>query len=360
MILHGDKVNLRDPRTEDLEAVRAWTAPDQAWQTWDAPWEHAGREAGLAARKFEERLSEPPPGRRTRLEIETQAGRHIGWVGSYWIQKETQWRDCGIVIGTEDASGQGYGREAFSLWLDYQLRAFDLPRIGMGTWSGNERMIRLAARVGLREEACFVDARIVGDQRYDAVRWGVTRAQWERYRAPGQAGLRRTRPADWERMIALTQQLYQHHRELLGAPPYTREDAREDLYGWMARRHVHAWLWQESGEVVGLARARHDGVYFLDEFVVDRAHRSHGIGTRFLAAIEDELRTAGESDLFLSMVSPANAGAIDFYRRCGYDLINTFELRKSLTRDRRGRAIDFLGRRFRLGANVPELPPPSE
>jgi ribosomal protein S18 acetylase RimI-like enzyme len=65
-----------------------------------------------------------------------------------------------------------------------------------------------------------------------------------------------------------------------------------------------------------------------------------------LGALEEELREAGERDLFLSMVRPGNPAAIEFYRRQGYDVLNTFELRKGLRRDRRGREIEFLGRRF--------------
>jgi ribosomal protein S18 acetylase RimI-like enzyme len=112
-------------------------------------------------------------------------------------------------------------------------------------------------------------------------------------------------------------------------------------------------MWQSAGQVVGLARARQDGVHFMEEFVVDEDWRGQGVGARFLAALEDDLRAAGERDVFLSMVWPGNQGALDFYRRHGYDLLNTFELRKGLDEDRRGREIEFLGRRFYLSDSLP-------
>lgn len=141
------------------------------------------------------------------------------------------------------------------------MQAHELPRLGMGTWSGNHRMIRLAARVGMRQEACFLQARLVDGRRYD-------------------------------------------------------------------------------------------GVYFFEEFVIAESRRGQGVGSRFLAALEDDLRASGERDVFLSMVWPGYVGAIDFYRRHGYNLLNTFELRKGLDRDRRGREIRFLGRRFHLADSV--------
>jgi RimJ/RimL family protein N-acetyltransferase len=353
MVIQGARVNLRDQRASDFEDYQRWCAPGQEWQRWDAPWEPMSSLDEWLRQRWERHLAETPPEPRQGLEIETARGRHIGWVNSYWVDEGSRWRDCGIVIADQDLWGKGLGREAFALWVGYVLDAWGLPRVGMGTWSGNERMLRVAARVGMREEACFADARLVEGQRYDAVRWGVTRREWEQYRAPRVDGLRRYTPADWDAAVELTRQLFDYHRALQGGAPFSLQEARDTVYGWLARRETVLWVWQEAGEVVGLARARYEGVYFFEEFVVVEGRRGQGIGTRFMAALEAALRAAGERDIFLSMVWPGNPGAIDFYRRHGYDVLNTFELRKSLDRDRRGQEILFLGRRFYLGDSVP-------
>lgn len=337
----------------DLEDYRRWFAPNQEWQQWDAPWEALKPLDEAARQRWRERVDGQLPDPRTGLEIETSDGRHIGWVNSYWVDEANRWRDCGICIAEEDAWGRGLGREAFALWVDYLFDAWDLPRLGMGTWSGNQRMLHVAARVGMREEARFADARVVRDRRYDAVRWGLTRGEWERQRAPRTDGLRRYAPADWAPAVELTRQLFDYHRTLQSAPPFSTQEARETLFGWLARRDTVLWVWQETGKVIGLMRARYDGAFFGEELVVAQGQRGKGVGTRILQALEDELRAAGERDLFLSMVWPGNSGAIDFYRRHAYDLLNTFELRKSLDRDRRGRPITFLGRRFYLADSVP-------
>jgi RimJ/RimL family protein N-acetyltransferase len=353
MVIQGDAVRLRDRRIDDLEDYERWYAPGQEWQKWDAPWEPVLALDEAARQRWLERLSGRLPDPRPHLEIETVDGQHIGWVNSYWIDQATHWRDCGIDIAEAGFWGRGLGREAFALWVDYQLRAFGLRRIGMGTWGGNVRMLRLAARIGMREEARFRDARVVEGKCYDAVRCGVTSAEWGRYQLPRRDGLRRYTPFDWGATVELTRQLFEHHRGLQGAPPFSQEDARETVYAWLGRRDTVLWVWQEAGQVLGLARARRDGVYFLEEFVVDEDHRRQGVGTRFLAALEDDVRNAGEQDLFLSMVWPGNRAAIDFYCRHGYDLINTVELRKGLREDRRGGGIDFLDRRFHLAQSVP-------
>jgi hypothetical protein len=96
--------------------------------------------------------------------------------------------------------------------------------------------------------------------------------------------------------------LFDHHRTLQGAAPFSDEDAQDTVYGWLARQDTVLWVWQEEGQVMGLARARFDGVCFFEEFVAAEGRRGLGIGTRVLAALGHELHGAGERDVFLSRV----------------------------------------------------------
>ena len=354
MIIQGSHVRLRDRRMDDFADYQRWFAPGQEWQQWDAPWESVTALGENARQRWEQQLFELPPVPRVFLEIETVAGRHIGWVNGYWVDEANRWRECGIAIPESDLWGNGLGREAFFLWMGYQIEAFGLPRIGMGTWSANKRMMRVAARCGMRQEACFRDARLVDGKRYDAVRWGVALSEWQRFQEPRRDGLRRFVPADWDSAVELVRQLFNHHRCLQGASSMNDTEASAVVFGWSRQPDTVLWVWQEAGTVVGLARARYQGVYFLEEVVIAEGCRHQGIGTRFLTALEEDLRGAGERDLFLNMVWPGNRGAIDFYRRRGYDLINSIELRKGLCKDRRGQQIEFLARSFHLLDSVPQ------
>jgi RimJ/RimL family protein N-acetyltransferase len=353
MRIEGRLVRLRDTEPEDLARHKRWFRPGTEWQKWDAPWEMKRVLDPDSLEAWLERLRKPPAKARDLMQIATRMGEHIGWVGSYWVSRETGWRDCGVAIAEKRHWGRGYGKEAFTLWVDYLFEAHELPRLGIGTWSGNRRMIHLAARGGMREEAYFPDARLVKGRRYDAVRWGMTREEWEADRAPAGEGFRPYRSGDWTPAVELIRQLFQTHRELQGAPEFTLKDARETLFEWRRRRENRIWVWQEQGELAALAQARHTGVTFLEALVVAGGRRGRGLGARMLEALEAHLRARGERDLFLSMVWPGNPGAIDFYRRQGYDLLNTFELRKGLDEDRRGRRVRFLRRTFRLGKSVP-------
>jgi len=73
----------------------------------------------------------------------------------------------------------------------------------------------------------------------------------------------------------------------------------------------------------------HDGAYFGRELYVRPEQRRRGIGRLLLHEVERRVRAAGEKDLFVSIV-PANRVALAFALRCGYDVLNTVELRKNL------------------------------
>lgn len=53
-----------------------------------------------------------------------------------------------------------------------------LVRIGLSTWSGNERMMKLAEKIGLKKEAVYKKARIVNNEYYDALSYGILRSSW--------------------------------------------------------------------------------------------------------------------------------------------------------------------------------------
>ena len=55
----------------------------------------------------------------------------------------------------------------------------EIIRIGLSTWSGNERMMKLAEKIGLKKEAVYRKARIVDNQYYDSVSYGILKDEWK-------------------------------------------------------------------------------------------------------------------------------------------------------------------------------------
>ncbi len=102
-----------------------------------------------------------------------------GRVSWYWQSEETKWLSVGIVIYDPAAWGQGIGYEALGLWSDYLFAMMpSLSRLDLRTWSGNSGMMRLAEKLGYREEARFRKARVVQGRYYDAMGYGILREEW--------------------------------------------------------------------------------------------------------------------------------------------------------------------------------------
>jgi RimJ/RimL family protein N-acetyltransferase len=182
LTIAGRRVNLRDFRTADARwlarAMRRGT-----WWRWDTPWDGPPTAAELkrlpALLGVLTRARHQPP---RRMVIETHAGSPVGTVSCYWVDARTEWMEVGIAIYESRHWNRGYGSEALALWVDYLFEALPLRRIGLRTWSGNPRMIRVARRLGLRQEARFREAAAKGRRVYDRVAFGLLRREWRRRR----------------------------------------------------------------------------------------------------------------------------------------------------------------------------------
>jgi len=182
--VEGEQIRLRDFRLADLDRYEAYLAPEQEWRRWDGPYRPAGDAAwirkhmeGVRQRVERGDLDQP---RSRQVIASKKSDLLLGTVSRYWISEETHWLAIGIGIYDPAWWGKGIGFEALTLWCDYLFDAMpEIVRIDMRTWSGNVRMVRLAQRLGFKEEARFRKARIVRGEYYDGLGFGVLRAEWE-------------------------------------------------------------------------------------------------------------------------------------------------------------------------------------
>ncbi|MDQ0899253.1 MULTISPECIES: GNAT family N-acetyltransferase [unclassified Paenibacillus] len=180
--IQGSRLLLRDLTEQDIERIYYWDylAEDREHLNWNGPYkplepltledyyEKYKRDLGIT------QTGEP----RYRLVIEID-GELKGITGRYWVDESTNWFEIGIAIFDSRYWSGGYGTEVFQMWIDYLFTQLKTVRLGIGTWSGNERMIRLAAKCGMIEEARVRKARIVRGEYYDAIKMGILREEWE-------------------------------------------------------------------------------------------------------------------------------------------------------------------------------------
>lgn len=178
---------LRPISITDLEAYRKEIAPDRAYHRLNGPY------FGLPTNKDQDEKIEAirqalTTGETSPFQIIANENKVsiLGEVSYYWKDKRTDWLEVGILIFDERNWGKGIGAHILPLWISHILRERpNLPRIGLTTWSGNPGMMKLASRIGLKQEACYHKARIFEGQHYDSVSYGILRENWfERHSNP--------------------------------------------------------------------------------------------------------------------------------------------------------------------------------
>ncbi|MBF0779157.1 N-acetyltransferase [Streptococcus cuniculi] len=71
-----------------------------------------------------------------------------------FIREKPRWLEMGIIIYDAAYWGGSYGTQAFTLWTEYIFTTIsELDHIGLTTWSGNQRMMKVAEKLGMTKEA---------------------------------------------------------------------------------------------------------------------------------------------------------------------------------------------------------------
>ncbi len=181
--LVGKQIVLRDMKLSDIDTYRHWQMPGQQWQKLDGPYypKPTAEQVHEQMERVTKRVTagEWPPIRARLVVADKQTDALIGVVTRYWISEETHWSAIGIVLFDPVSWGKGIGYEALGLWSDYLFANNPAwVRLDLRTWSGNHGMMRLAEKLGYREEARFRNARIVDGAYFDGLGYGILREEW--------------------------------------------------------------------------------------------------------------------------------------------------------------------------------------
>lgn len=183
--LEGEHATVRDWTPVDIDPLRHWMRTDAVWHETNGPYlprPSAGDLVENVRRK--ERESRTPPAQRpdprTSLVIADSADDElIGQVSWYWESEATDWRRMGMVLYDPARWNRGFGTQALRLWTTYLFTRTSSERLDLATYSGNPGMMRVAQKLGFREEGRFRKARVVGGRFYDSLVYGILREEWQ-------------------------------------------------------------------------------------------------------------------------------------------------------------------------------------
>ena len=194
MKIEYKNIVLRDEVIADIEDDIRWNTVETEWSLWDAPWETEEYLRNFDPEKFREeeikRLRKPKDVPRWGFEIDTSDCAHIGSVSSYLIDENYRWvrakdlkegqrafRAVGIEISESSYWGRGLGTNALGAFIKYLLDCGE-KEIYTQTWSGNERMINCALRLGFEECHREIGSRRVRGGVYDGLTFKLRREKF--------------------------------------------------------------------------------------------------------------------------------------------------------------------------------------
>lgn len=189
MQLKDDAVLLRDFKREDIPKRIEWETEKTEWQLWDGPWEYEGlteEQKKDDLQKYIKAMEEwatlcetlPEEAPRKSFQICTPMGEYAGWCGSYFIDEDCCINEngdrlaIGIDLPEEHLRRRGLATHALRLFMEY-LRGLGFTELYTQTWSGNERMIGLAKKLGFTEYCRKPGIRMVRGQKYDGLTFRI-------------------------------------------------------------------------------------------------------------------------------------------------------------------------------------------
>ncbi|MDC2863737.1 GNAT family N-acetyltransferase [Bacillus sp. BP-3] len=158
----GQKIVLKEATHQDLDELYYWKyeEKEQEAKKWNGPYIPELKLTKEEFLKSWDKDSQIIPNVPSTLVI-IVGDTLIGTVGAYWVDKNTNWLETGIVIYDKNYWNGGYGTEAYKLWIDFLFKSTELHRLGM------------------KEEARIRQARMVDGKYFDAIKMGILRTEWE-------------------------------------------------------------------------------------------------------------------------------------------------------------------------------------
>jgi RimJ/RimL family protein N-acetyltransferase/uncharacterized damage-inducible protein DinB len=183
VIASGPRVLLRDRLVSDADSHVRWRTTGE-WREFDAPWEqgpppHTEEQRENLRRRFLHSCSEPLPELRTTAMIVLPDGQPLGWVNRYDSERFPEAYKLGIDICEDEHLNRGLGTEALALWIDYLFGVPTVRRVGLDTWSFNQRMIHVAHKLGFTPEGAARELVQWRDEWLDLHHFGLLRREWE-------------------------------------------------------------------------------------------------------------------------------------------------------------------------------------
>ena len=103
--------------------------------------------------------------------------KHVGGAGFHSVDWPSRSAELGIVLGSRDSWGQGYGTDATRALVGWGFRELNLNRVWLRVFEDNARGIRCYEKVGFRIEGRLRQDRFREGRYLDTLVMGILRGE---------------------------------------------------------------------------------------------------------------------------------------------------------------------------------------
>ncbi|MCC3373088.1 GNAT family N-acetyltransferase [Cohnella sp. REN36] len=177
----GERVRLREYRPEDLVPIRRWVNDESivSFLSDIFLYPHTLE----STEEFLDAMMDQKADSRSFVIAEAATELYLGQIGLDAIDWKNRVGRIGIVIGSPDNCGRGFGTEAMRLLAAYSFLELNLNRLELEVYDFNERAIRSYLKCGFREEG-RLRQKLYRHGRYaDVLQMGLLKEEWEQERS---------------------------------------------------------------------------------------------------------------------------------------------------------------------------------
>ncbi len=178
-MLSGKKVVLRALEREDLIVLHKWQNDEEIMRLARSFPDHVISKEALQL-EFEKELKGEDTGRRAYIIEEKPSGKPVGWatIRIHQFTRRMTGADVGLALGEKKAWKRGYGTEATRLLLDEVFQQLNLHRAEWWTFAENTASLKLAEKVGFREDGRLREAVFFDNKFHDLVVLGMLKNEY--------------------------------------------------------------------------------------------------------------------------------------------------------------------------------------
>lgn len=100
---------------------------------------------------------------------DTSAGKLIGHVGLYKIDRQARKAEYGILIADDASQGKGYGTKCTIMMVNYAFKILGMHKVTAEVLNENAASLAMFKKCGFSEDGCLRDDIYKNDRYYDVI-----------------------------------------------------------------------------------------------------------------------------------------------------------------------------------------------